>query len=115
MKKYNIIILLAVFLFGFYAFNNKSKNDMHKEALTTLLFISLNGDLNEMSNARDSIGLDNVITIKYIDENNDEVTSEGYVNYKGECRHIIASWKKGKLLTPENLIVSKNKPCPDRG
>lgn len=100
-------------LIGFYFLskNNQDVSIQNISAKTNVLAIAFNHDFGKLSEIRDSIGIEQAVTLKRLIEDAGYYYADGKVLYGDVCRNIKVKWKKDALFTPKNREVTLNESC----
>lgn len=108
-----IVVVVFFFLVLIYTFrpSDSASSKLEAEAKNRIVIIALNRDFKKITTLRDSIGVENLVTINEIKEKKDYYFADGNFYYSENCQHIILEWKKGKLFTPQNTNIIKNVEC----
>ncbi len=117
MKRYsvkNIILVIFIVLLGFYFLskNNQDVSVQNVSAKNKILAIAFNHDSGKLSEIRDSIGIEQAVTLnRLIEDAGYYYYADGKVLYGDVCRNIKVKWKKDALFTPKNREVTLNESC----
>jgi len=108
-----IILVVFIVLIGLYFFSkrNLDVSAQNVSAKNKVLAIAFDHDLGKIRELRDSIGVQQAVTLNSLIEDGGYYYANGTVLYGDFCRDIKVKWKKNALFTPDNREVTLNKSC----